>query len=118
MPTENPTGTYRRIFHVPAGFGDRKSSEVRLRFDGVFDQETVGGLVYIMQLYPSEKMNTPRQINPKRCHPNDRDFILRIMKLDPPERPTAEELLTDKWFEEMVDEDEYREVTDLESIIK
>lgn len=29
----------------------------------------------------------------------DRDLILKIMKMDPRDRPTAEELLQDPWFE-------------------
>jgi beta-galactosidase len=33
VPSENPTGTYRRTFHVPAEWD--KSSQLRLRFDGV-----------------------------------------------------------------------------------
>ena len=33
VPTENPTGTYRRAFHVP--FAWESSSQLRLRFDGV-----------------------------------------------------------------------------------
>ncbi|KAF4969033.1 hypothetical protein FSARC_3687 [Fusarium sarcochroum] len=33
VPTENPTGTYRRQFHVPTGWGS--DSQLRLRFDGV-----------------------------------------------------------------------------------
>ncbi|KAH1337596.1 hypothetical protein KXV68_000844 [Aspergillus fumigatus] len=33
VPTENPTGTYRRTFHVPAEWD--ASSQLRLRFDGV-----------------------------------------------------------------------------------
>lgn len=33
VPTENPTGTYKRTFHVPSTWGD--SDQVRLRFDGV-----------------------------------------------------------------------------------
>ena len=28
----------------------------------------------------------------------DKTFLLRIMKLDPRDRPTAKELLHDKWF--------------------
>jgi len=33
VPTENPTGTYQRTFHVPSSWD--KSSQLRLRFDGV-----------------------------------------------------------------------------------
>ncbi|KAM0233869.1 hypothetical protein ACHAPO_006737 [Fusarium lateritium] len=33
VPTENPTGSYRRDFHVPAGWD--ANSQLRLRFDGV-----------------------------------------------------------------------------------
>ncbi|RDW69771.1 hypothetical protein BP6252_08791 [Coleophoma cylindrospora] len=33
VPTENPTGTYRRAFHVPPGWDE--SSQLRLRFEGV-----------------------------------------------------------------------------------
>lgn len=33
VPTENPTGTYRRSFHVPKSWDE--SSQLRLRFDGV-----------------------------------------------------------------------------------
>ena len=30
--------------------------------------------------------------------PPDRDFIVKMMKLDPRDRPTAKELLQDAWF--------------------
>ncbi|KAF4974831.1 hypothetical protein FZEAL_8292 [Fusarium zealandicum] len=33
VPTENPTGSYRRTFHVPSGWDS--DSQLRLRFDGV-----------------------------------------------------------------------------------
>lgn len=33
VPTENPTGTYRRVFHVPPEWD--QASQLRLRFDGV-----------------------------------------------------------------------------------
>lgn len=33
VPTENPTGTYRRTFHVPAEWDTK--AQLRLRFDGV-----------------------------------------------------------------------------------
>lgn len=30
----------------------------------------------------------------------DKEFILKVMQLDPRDRPTAKELLGDKWFEQ------------------
>lgn len=42
--------------------------------------------------------------------PADRDFLLKIMKLDPRDRPTADQLLNDEWFGEESDEsDDTRE---------
>ncbi|KAK3933946.1 glycoside hydrolase [Diplogelasinospora grovesii] len=35
VPTENPTGTYRRLFEIPRGRGWTPDSQLRLRFDGV-----------------------------------------------------------------------------------
>lgn len=40
------------------------------------------------------------RVGPREIPPADMDFLLKIMKLDPRERPTAEELLTDAWFTE------------------
>ncbi|KAK4041789.1 kinase-like protein [Parachaetomium inaequale] len=37
---------------------------------------------------------------PKEIPPADKEFILKIMKLHPRDRPTAEELLADVWFTE------------------
>ena len=34
----------------------------------------------------------------KELEPPDRDFIAKMMKLDPRDRPTAKELLKDAWF--------------------
>lgn len=38
------------------------------------------------------------QISEAEVLKEDRDFILKIMKLDPRDRPSAEELLEDEWF--------------------
>jgi serine/threonine protein kinase len=37
---------------------------------------------------------------PKEIPPADKEFIMKIMKLDPRDRPTAEQLLEDSWFTE------------------
>lgn len=38
------------------------------------------------------------RITPREVPPADKEFILKIMKLFPGDRPTAEELLADEWF--------------------
>ncbi|KAG4444420.1 hypothetical protein IFR05_000011 [Cadophora sp. M221] len=41
-----------------------------------------------------------RQVTRREIPPADRDFILKIMKLDYRDRPTANQLLEDEWFSE------------------
>ncbi len=40
-------------------------------------------------------------IKDKDLTEGDRTFLLKIMKLDPRDRPTAKELLQDSWFHEL-----------------
>ena len=40
------------------------------------------------------------KIGPREVPSADKAFILKIMKLDPADRPTPSELLNDEWFEE------------------
>lgn len=40
------------------------------------------------------------RVSPREVPPADKEFLLKIMKLDPRDRPTAEELLADPWFTE------------------
>ncbi|KAM7183116.1 serine threonine protein kinase, partial [Rhypophila sp. PSN 637] len=76
------------------------------KFFGPFPQsyETFNkeGLITIIQWIhahgPPEKPF--HRVGPKEVPPADLAFILKIMKLDPRERPTAEELLADEWFTE------------------
>ena len=37
-------------------------------------------------------------VKDKEFEPADKDFIIKIMKLDPRDRPTAKELLQESWF--------------------
>ncbi|KAJ0164685.1 hypothetical protein CTA2_455 [Colletotrichum tanaceti] len=39
-------------------------------------------------------------VTPREIPPADKEFLLKIMKLDPRDRPTAEDLLADEWFTE------------------
>ena len=38
-------------------------------------------------------------VEDKEVTQEDKDFICRTMQLDPRDRPTADELLADRWFE-------------------
>lgn len=40
------------------------------------------------------------RISAMEVSPADKEFLLRIMKLDPSDRPTAQQLLEDEWFTE------------------
>ena len=53
---------------------------------------------YIHGLGPPTKPH--HLVTRREIPPADRDFVLKIMKLDPRDRPTAEWLLDDPWFTE------------------
>jgi serine/threonine protein kinase len=55
-------------------------------------------LAYIMKSIPPEKKKPFSRISEQEISREDKEFILRIMKLDPRDRPSARELLQDKWF--------------------
>jgi hypothetical protein len=49
---------------------------------------------------PGASSEAIRSGRPEGDTPADKEFLLKIMKLDPRDRPTAEELLADTWFTE------------------
>lgn len=53
---------------------------------------------YINHLGPPEKPF--HRVTKREVPPADNKFIRKIMKLDPRDRPTAEQLLADEWFTE------------------
>ncbi|KAM7195569.1 CTD kinase subunit alpha [Naviculisporaceae sp. PSN 640] len=56
----------------------------------------------IHKIYDMGRPATPfKRVPPTEIPTADRIFIQKIMKLDPAERPTAEELLADEWFDEV-----------------
>ena len=48
---------------------------------------------------PKDERGSFNRASLKEIRIQDRDLILKIMKMDPRDRPTAEELLQDPWFE-------------------
>lgn len=70
------------------------------KYDEIASQETVRAILYLMQEIPRTK-TTPfnRTVEEEVCA-KDKDFIGKIMMMDWRDRPTANELLQDEWFEE------------------
>ena len=64
----------------------------------IVDNETLEVLIYIMDGVPVELMKPFKRIAEREISKEDKAFLLKIMKLDPRDRPTAKELLEDEWF--------------------
>jgi len=69
-----------------------------LTYQEICPQETLNVLAFIMRSIPPEKRKPFSRISEKEVSKEDKEFILKIMKLDPRERPSAAELLRDEWF--------------------
>ncbi|KAM7217299.1 CTD kinase subunit alpha, partial [Rhypophila decipiens] len=82
----------RKMYHC---FGPFPESLVA----GVEDDNMLDALVRIHALAGPATLFS--EVSPREVPVADRDFILRIMKFDPEERPTAAELLADEWFAEV-----------------
>jgi len=57
---------------------------------------------YLVNNVPQSKMMPFSQVSEREVLREDKEFICRIMKMDPRERPTAKELLQDSWFKKEV----------------
>ncbi|KAF2661182.1 kinase-like protein [Lophiostoma macrostomum CBS 122681] len=62
----------------------------------------LGVLTYTMENSPPETYKPFRKFCKEEVPRKDRDFICKLMKLDPRDRPTARQLLADEWFQEEV----------------
>ncbi|OTA87221.1 hypothetical protein M434DRAFT_399591 [Hypoxylon sp. CO27-5] len=107
---------YGRNFHLfdPANEGYKIEDEAYLfmvlkrmhKFFGPFprsydDFKDPGVISVINVIHHEGPLEKPfHLIATKEVAPADKKFILKIMKLDPRDRPTAEELLADEWFTE------------------
>ena len=69
-----------------------------LSYKEIADDETLAILTYVMHGVPPERMKPFRLITEREISKEDKAFILKIMKLDPRDRPTAKELLQDEWI--------------------
>jgi serine/threonine protein kinase len=62
------------------------------------DPKTLGYLADIMEGVSPEARKPFQYIEDQEFQPEDKSFLFKIMKLDPRDRPTAEQLLKDDWF--------------------
>jgi hypothetical protein len=69
-------------------------------YDEIADQERLAVLVWVMQNSPGETLKPFHLTTEAEICKEDKEFVLKIMKLDPRDRPTAQELLEDKWFDQ------------------
>jgi hypothetical protein len=67
-------------------------------YEEIADQERLAVLVWVMQNSPPETLRPFHLTTTQEICQEDKGFVLRIMKLDPRDRPTARQLLDDEWF--------------------
>jgi casein kinase II subunit alpha len=73
-------------------------------------------LTEIHNTFPPEKRKPFQRISRTEISHRDRDFICKIMKMDPRDRPTVQELLEDEWFQERDHDEEDGVVTSAASL--
>lgn len=66
--------------------------------DEIASQEQLAVLIWVMQNCSRESMRPFHLTTSREICDEDKRFVLRIMKLDPRDRPCAWELLEDSWF--------------------
>jgi serine/threonine protein kinase len=70
-----------------------------LSYQDIADEDTLTILTHVMKGVPHRMMKPFQYISDREVSKEDKTFILKIMKLDPRDRPTAKQLLQDKWFQ-------------------
>jgi hypothetical protein len=64
------------------------------------DQNLHMVIQYLYDKVPQSEMKPFALVAEREVSKEDKQFICRIMKMDPRDRPTAQELLKDAWFQE------------------
>ncbi|KAJ9237220.1 hypothetical protein DTO166G5_3616 [Paecilomyces variotii] len=70
-------------------------------YEEIADQERLAVLIWVMQNSPPETLRPFHLTTTQEISQEDKEFVLKVMKLDPRDRPTARELLDDGWFREV-----------------
>lgn len=71
-------------------------------YNDIPDPDGIRLIIMAMEGVPTEKMKPFHYITTREMAREDNAFLLKIMKLDPRDRPTAKEILEDEWFREEV----------------
>ena len=64
----------------------------------IADDARLQVMIWIMDNCPRETLRPFHLTTAREICQVDKEFVLRMMKLDPRDRPTAQELLGDQWF--------------------
>lgn len=67
-------------------------------YNEIADNDTLTILNYVMDVVPPGKMKPFGRITEREVSKEDKAFLLKMMKLDPRDRPTAKQLIEDEWF--------------------
>jgi serine/threonine protein kinase len=66
----------------------------------VASEQTCRGIAWLIHEIPHDKLTPFACITEREVCKKDREFILKIMKLDYRDRPTAKEILADEWWDD------------------
>ncbi|KAK5139173.1 hypothetical protein LTR04_003826 [Oleoguttula sp. CCFEE 6159] len=70
-----------------------------LSYEDVIDAEQNRVLAAILYYIEEHELRKPfSMLQDEEVTGEDKDFICKVMKMDPRDRPTAKQLLADKWF--------------------
>ncbi|EAW13304.1 putative serine/threonine protein kinase [Aspergillus clavatus NRRL 1] len=67
-------------------------------YEQIADRQRPAVLIWIMQNSPPETLRPFHLTSTQEICQEDKEFVLRAMKLDPRDRPSARQLLEDEWF--------------------
>lgn len=70
-------------------------------YEQIASQEILAVLVWVMQNSPPETLKPFHLTTSREICEEDKAFVLKAMRLDPRDRPTAKMLLEDTWFKDI-----------------
>jgi hypothetical protein len=70
------------------------------KYEEIASQETITAILYLMHEIPQSKTTPFLWTTEREVCKKDKEFIVKIMKMDWRDRPTVKELLEDEWFKE------------------